>query len=124
MDFNYAVAHRDMTSLIAKVAKILGPRGLLPNQKLGTVTADVGKVVTELKKGLAFFKNDKNGIVHFAIGKVSFDVDFLHQNLQSFVKELLAVRPATVKGKFIKKITISSTMGIGIRVNADELLQA
>ena len=123
MDFNYAVATPDLMGLVGKVAKILGPRGLLPNKKLGTVTFDVGKVVTDLKKGQMFFRNDKSGIVHFPIGKISFDVNKLSDNLHAFVKALVAAKPAAAKGKFLKKMTLSSTMGIGIQINPDELMR-
>jgi|SRR5579862_379009 len=122
MDFNYAVATPDMMGLVGKVAKILGPRGLLPNQKLGTVTFDVAAVIADLKKGRQFFKNDKSGLVHFSIGKVSFDVAKLKDNLAAFLKALASSKPASSKGKFLQKITISSTMGIGIQINPDELL--
>ena len=119
MDFDFAVATPDMMGLVGKLAKILGPRGLLPNQKLGTVTFDVDKVVAELKGGRAFFKNDKGGLVHFSIGKVSFDAQKLQENLQAFVKALSAAKPATSKGKFIRKMTLSSTMGVGIPVGLE-----
>jgi large subunit ribosomal protein L1 len=124
MDFNYAVATPDMMGLVGKVAKILGPRGLLPNQKLGTVTFDVAAVIADLKKGRQFFKNDKSGLVHFSIGRVSFDVAKLKDNLAAFLKALASSKPASSKGKFLQKITISSTMGIGIQINPDELLAA
>jgi large subunit ribosomal protein L1 len=122
IDFNYAVATPDLMGLVGKVAKTLGPRGLLPNKKSGTVTFDVAEVVNDLKKGRLFFKNDKNAIVHFTFGKVSFPVEKLKDNLQVFLKALIASRPATAKGSFIKKVTISSTMGPGIPVSADEAL--
>jgi large subunit ribosomal protein L1 len=122
LDFNYAVATPDLMGLVGKAAKILGPRGLLPNKKSGTVTFDVTTVVSDLKKGRLFFKNDKNGIVHFAFGKVSFPVENLKENLQYFVRALAASRPPTAKGVFIKKMTISSTMGVGLNVNTDELV--
>jgi large subunit ribosomal protein L1 len=121
LDFNYAIATPDLMALVGKVAKILGPRGLLPNKKAGTVTFDVGAVVSDLKRGRLFFKNDKSGIVHFRLGKVSFDMQKLYDNLVAFTKALAASKPASSKGKFIKKMTISSTMGIGIPVNPDEL---
>lgn len=122
LDFQYAVATPDVMNLVGKVAKILGPRGLLPNQKLGTVTFDVAAVVADLKKGRQFFKNDKSGLVHFSIGKVSFDLAKLKENLAAFLKALMASKPASSKGKFLQKVTISSTMGVGIQINADELL--
>lgn len=122
-DFNYAVATPDMMGMVGKVAKILGPRGLVPNKKNGTVTFDVGPVVANLKKGQLFFKNDKNGIVHFSFGRVSFEPSKLAENFSSFLRTLAASRPSSSKGKFIRKITVSSTMGVGIQLNADELNQ-
>jgi large subunit ribosomal protein L1 len=124
MDFDHAVATPDMMALVGKVAKILGPRGLLPNKKLGTVSDDVTGVVTQLKKGQAFFRNDKAGIVHFSLGKVSFGVEKLQDNLAAFIKALQAAKPATAKGKYLKKMSLSSTMGIGISVNPDELVRS
>ncbi len=121
MDFDYAVATPDMMALVGRLAKILGPRGLLPNKKLGTVTTDVGQIVSELKKGRVFFKNDKQGLVHFSLGKVSFDPSKLQDNLSAFVKALAIAKPPVSKGKFLKKMTLSSTMGIGIRINPDEV---
>lgn len=121
MDFNHAVATPDMMGLVGKVAKILGPRGLLPNKKLGTVTTNVAKVVTDLKKGQAFFRNDKAGIIHFSIGKVSFEADKLEENLKAFVKALLAAKPASAKGVYLKKMSLSSTMGVGVSVDPEEL---
>ncbi len=121
MDFDYAVATPDMMALVGRLAKILGPRGLLPNKKLGTVTTDVGQIVSELKKGRVFFKNDKQGLVHFSLGKVSFDPSKLQDNLSAFVKALVIAKPPVSKGKFLKKMTLSSTMGIGIRINPDEV---
>lgn len=122
LDFDYAVATPDMMTPVGELARILGPRGLLPNKKLGTVTYDVAEVVQELKKGKLFFKNDKQGIVHFRIGKVSFGVEQLSENLKAFVKALAASKPASSRGKFLGKAVISSTMGVGIQVSPDELM--
>jgi large subunit ribosomal protein L1 len=122
LDFEYAVATPDMMGAVGKLAKVLGPKGLLPNKKTGTVTFDVGVIVAELKKGRAFFKNDKSGIVHFSIGKVSFDVNNLKENFVVFIKSLNASKPSASKGKFLKKVTISSTMGVGIPTNFDDVL--
>ncbi len=124
MDFEYAVATPDMMGLVGKLAKLLGPRGLLPNKKLGTVTTDVGAVVNDLKGGRVFFKNDKSGLVHFSFGKRSFDVQKLQDNLATFVKALAAAKPASSKGKFLKKMTIATTMGVGVQINPDELLRS
>lgn len=122
MDFDYAVATPDLMGLVGKVARALGPRGLLPNKKLGTVTFDVEQVVSDLKKGRVFFKNDKSGLVHFAFGKVSLDESQLKDNLSAFIKALVAAKPAASKGKYLKKMTLSSTMGVGVQVNPDELM--
>ena len=122
MDFDVAVSTPDLMGLVSKLAKTLGPKGLLQNKKLGTVTFDVGPVVTDLKKGRKFFKNDKSGLVHFTIGKASFDVEKLSENVGAFVKALAGAKPATAKGKFIQKMILSSTMGPGIQINPDELL--
>lgn len=123
LDFDYAVATPDVMGMVGKLAKVLGPRGLLPNKKVGTVTFDVEHVVNDLKKGRLFFKNDKSGLVHFSIGKVSFDVKKLADNFNEFIKVLSTTKPPTSKGRFIKKITISSTMGAGIPVNPDEAVK-
>lgn len=121
LDFNYAIATPDLMIMVGKVAKILGPRGLVPNKKNGTVTLDVKTAVSDLKKGRLFFKNDKNGIVHFSFGRVSFDANKLIDNFMAFEKALVASKPSASKGKFIQKITIAPTMGPGIQVNPDEL---
>ncbi len=121
MDFNYAIATPDLMPRLGVLAKILGPKGLLPNKKLGTVAEDVASVVKELKKGKSFFKNDKYGLVHFSVGRVSFDVDALHKNFEEFFKVLSASKPSVSKGKFVRKVTVSSTMGVGIPVDLADL---
>jgi large subunit ribosomal protein L1 len=122
-DFDHAIATPDMMGLVGKVAKILGPKGLLPNKKLGTVTMDVAKAVADLKKGQAFFRNDKAGIIHFSIGKVSFTPDMLRDNLSAFLKALMSAKPATAKGTYFKKMSLSSTMGAGMLVDPQEMLR-
>jgi len=124
LDFDYAVATPDVMGAVGALARVLGPRGLLPNKKVGTVTFDVESIVSDLKKGRAFFRNDKQGIIHFSIGKVSFDVQKLHDNLNALVKAVIASKPATAKGKYLKKMSLSSTMGIGISVNPDEFVRS
>ncbi|MCX5923608.1 MAG: 50S ribosomal protein L1 [Candidatus Dependentiae bacterium] len=119
IDFEYTVATPDLMPRLGKLAKVLGPKGLLPNKKLGTVDEDVASVVKELKKGKSFFKNDKYGLVHFSIGKVSFSADVLHDNMNEFLKVLGSSKPSSSKGKFIRKITVSSTMGVGVSVDVD-----
>lgn len=123
MEFDYAVATPDVMGLVGKLAKQLGPRGLLPNKKVGTVTFDVAHIIKELKSGRVFFKNDKSALVHFSLGKVSFDAAQLKENIRAFVKALSASKPPSSKGKFIKKITLSSTMGIGMCINPDEVVK-
>ena len=123
MDFDYAVATPDVMIKVGKLAKQLGPRGLLPNKKVGTVTSDVTHIIKELKSGRVFFKNDKSALVHFSLGKVSFDVEQIKENIKAFVKALSAAKPPASKGKFIKKVTLSSSMGIGTSINVDELLK-
>ncbi|HBL98424.1 TPA: 50S ribosomal protein L1 [Candidatus Dependentiae bacterium] len=120
-DFEYAVATPDLMGLVGKVAKTLGPLGLLPNKKLGTVTFEVESIVSDLKKGLMFFRNDKQGLVHFLCGKVSFSEQDLHENIEAFLKALAAAKPAASKGKFIKKVVITPTMGPGILVDVGQL---
>lgn len=123
LDFDYAVSTPDLMGQVGKLAKVLGPKGLLPNKKVGTVTFDVGPIVQDLKKGRSFFKNDKSGIVHFAIGKKSFENEKLDENLRAFLKALMAAKPATAKGKYVQRISVSSTMGPGVHLNSDELIK-
>lgn len=120
LDFTYAVATPDVMGQVGRLAKILGPRGLLPNKKVGTVTFDVAQIVSELKSGKLFFKSDKAGLVHFAVGRVSFSPEQLIENYTVFLKALVGARPATAKGKFIKKITVCSTMGVGVQLLTDD----
>lgn len=118
LDFTYAVATPDLMGQVGKVAKQLGPRGLLPNKKTGTVTFDVATIVEDLKRGRLFFKNDKSGLVHFRFGKVSLTPAQLSDNLQAFVKALASSKPASSKGVFIKKVVIASTMGVPVQIAA------
>ena len=120
-DFEAAVATPDLMGAVGRVAKFLGPRGLLPNKKVGTVTFDVASIVSDLKKGRVSFRNDKGGVMHAPFGKVSFGIDKLTENLSALIQAVRSSRPPTAKGKFIRKITISSTMGVGIVISPDEV---
>ena len=123
IDFDFAVATPDVMSQIGKLARILGSKGLLPNKKVGTVTFDVADIVADLKKGRFFFKNDKSAIVHFSIGKVSFTVDQLKENLMAFAKALVAAKPPASKGRFLKKASLASTMGVAMPVSVDDIIK-
>ncbi|MBU1007536.1 50S ribosomal protein L1 [Candidatus Dependentiae bacterium] len=122
MDFDAAVATPDMMALVGKVARVLGPRGLLPNKKVGTVTFQVGSIIEELKKGRVSYRNDKGGSLHVPFGKVSFGADKLLENLEALIGAVRTSKPPTSKGKFIRRVSVSSSMGIGVLLNADELV--
>ncbi len=117
LDFDATVATPDMMSKVGRLGKILGTRGLMPNPKLGTVTNDVGKVVGELKTGKVEYRADKFGIAHVAIGKASFDELALTQNYGAVLDEIMRARPASAKGRYVKSITLASTMGPGVKVD-------
>jgi len=117
LEFDKAVATPDMMGAVGKIGKILGPRGLMPNAKLGTVTFDVAKVVKEIKAGKLDFKVEKTGIVHAPMGKVSFGPDKLLENITAFMDTVIRLKPATSKGTYIRGIAISTTMGPGIKVD-------
>ena len=115
-DFDTIIATPDMMPALGKIGKVLGPKGLMPNPKTGTVTMDIKKAVEEAKAGKVEFRTDSYGIVHGIIGKVSFDVKDLAANLDAFVSTLLKMKPDTVKGDYVKTITVSATMGPGVRI--------
>lgn len=117
MDFDRAVATPDIMGLVGRLGKVLGPRGLMPNPKLGTVTFDVGKAVKEIKAGKVEYKTEKAGIVHVPIGKVSFDAEKLVDNARVVIDAIVRAKPGTSKGKYLRKVALSSTMGPGIRVD-------
>ncbi len=121
MDFDVAIATPDMMPVVGKLGKILGPRGLMPNPKTGTVTEDVGRAVGEFKAGKVEYRTDRQGNVHVPVGKMSFEPDALVANIQAVVEELNRARPAAVKGRYFRKITISSTMGPGVRLDPADL---
>ena len=119
--FDLLIASPDMMPSVGKVAKILGPKGLMPNPKLGTVTQDIATAVKNAKSGQVQFKNDKAGIVHAGIGKMNFDDNDLLENLKFFYTSINKSKPESVKGSFIKKVTIASTMGVGLEIKVASL---
>jgi large subunit ribosomal protein L1 len=116
LDFDAVVATPDVMREVGKLGRILGPRGLMPTPKAGTVTPDIGRAVRELKAGRIEFRVDRTGNVHAPIGKVSFDLDKLEENFQWFMDAVLRARPPAAKGGYVKSVTLSSTMGPGVRV--------
>jgi large subunit ribosomal protein L1 len=121
-DFDSMVATPDMMGLVGRLGRVLGPKGLMPNPKVGTVTADVGKAVRELKAGRVEFRVEKAGIVHARIGKASFGGDKLLDNARVMVETLLKLKPASAKGTYMKSVTLSTTMGPGIRIDVAPLV--
>ncbi len=115
-DFDTLIATPDMMPLLGKLGRVLGPKGLMPNPKTGTVTLDVAKAVEEVKAGRVEYRTDSFGNVHGVIGKVSFKEEDLKENLEAFVSQIIRIKPSTVKGEYIKNISITSTMGPGIKV--------
>ena len=120
LEFDKAVATPDLMGMVSKLGKILGPRGLMPNPKTGTVTFDIGKAVKEIKAGKVDYKTEKAGIVHVPIGKVSFDSQKLYENAKTVLDAIVRAKPASSKGKYLKKLSVSSTMGTGISVDVSE----
>lgn len=123
-EFDKIISTPDMMGTLKNIGKILGPRGLMPNPKLGTVTMDVAKAVKDAKAGKADFKVDKQSIVHTVFGKVSFDESKLKENFLAIFETIVKMRPPTVKGQYIKSVAISSTMGIGFRLDLSLLMNA
>lgn len=121
INFDRCIATPDMMPLIAKIGKILGPRGLMPNPKLGTVTMDVKKAVESSKGGAVEFRAAKDGIVHARVGKASFEASKLAENIRAFVGAINRAKPAGAKGAYIKKITLSSTMGPGVKIDLQSI---
>ncbi len=121
LEFDKVVATPDVMGLVGKLGKVLGPRGLMPNPKSGTVTFDVGKAVQDITAGKADFRTEKAGVIHVSIGKVSFDEDKLIDNAKTVISSLEKAKPSSSKGKYLKKISISSTMGVGVPVVVSSL---
>ena len=120
-DFDTLIATPDMMPALGKIGKILGPKGLMPNPKTGTVTMDVKKAVEDVKKGRVEYRTDTYGNVHALIGKVSFTNDALLENLNAFINVILKAKPSVVKGAYVKNVTLSSTMGPGVKIDLNEL---
>jgi large subunit ribosomal protein L1 len=117
LDFDVAIATPDMMGQVGKLGRVLGPRGLMPNPKTGTVTTDVGKAVTEFKGGRVEYRTDKVGNVHVRVGKASFTEQQLLQNAHAVIEELMRAKPAASKGRYLRGVTLSSTMGPGVRID-------
>ena len=124
IDFDRVIATPDMMGVVGRLGKVLGPKGLMPNPKLGTVTMDVAKAVTDAKGGQVEFRVEKAGIVHAGIGKASFTQADLTENFRAFMDAIVKARPSGAKGKFVKKVSVSSTMGPGVKVDLEEIAGA
>ncbi len=117
LDFDVAIATPDLMPMVGRLGRVLGPRGLMPNPKTGTVTTDVARAVTEFKGGKVEYRTDRYGNIHVPVGKVGFEVDALAANVRAVMDELQRAKPASSKGKYVRKITLSSTMGPGVKVD-------
>ena len=124
IDFDRVIATPDMMGVVGRLGKVLGPKGLMPNPKLGTVTMDVTKAVTDAKGGQVEFRVEKAGIVHAGIGKASFAETDLQENFRAFMDAIVKAKPSGAKGKFVKKVSVSSSMGPGLKVNLEEIAGA
>jgi large subunit ribosomal protein L1 len=117
LDFDKAVATPDMMAAVGRIGKVLGPRGLMPNPKTGTVSIDIGKAVKEIKAGKLEFRVDKAGIVHVPVGKASFGAEQLRDNVNAVLTSILRAKPASAKGNYVKGVTVTTTMGPGIKID-------
>ncbi len=124
VDFDVVIASPDVMPKVGRLGRVLGPRGLMPNPKSGTVTMDIAKAVKEVKAGKIDFRVDKTGILHTAIGKASFSKEQLRENTEAFLREVLRLRPASAKGTYVRSVTLSTTMGPGIALDRSEVLAA
>ena len=123
-DYDAVIATPDMMKSAGRLGKVLGPRGLMPNPKTGTVTFDIAKAVKEIKAGKVEFRVDKSGIIHSPIGKISFDAAKLAENAHSLLGAVIKAKPAAAKGKYVKRVTLTSTMGPGILIHEHEVESA
>jgi large subunit ribosomal protein L1 len=121
MDFDAVVATPDMMRSVGKLGKVLGPRGLMPNPKTGTVTVDVTKAVQEIKAGKVEFRVDKGGVIHAPVGKLSFDADKLVANAHALIDSIIKAKPSAAKGKYVRSVTMTSTMGPGIMIDSSKV---
>ncbi len=121
LDFDLTIATPDMMAEVGKLGRVLGPRGLMPNPKAGTVTTEIGKTVTEFKGGRVEYRNDRYGNVHVPIGKASFEVDALVSNLAALAAEIVRAKPSAAKGRYVRGLSISSTMGPGVKVDVGKI---
>jgi len=124
LDFDVCISTPDMMKSVGKLGKVLGPRKLMPNPKSGTVTMDIEKTVKEIKKGRLEFRTDKYGVVHISIGRVSFDVNMLAENYSALIDAIIKAKPATAKGKYIKSIYMSSTMGPSLKIDLNKPVES
>ncbi len=124
LDFDKVVATPDMMALVGRIGRILGPRGLMPNAKTGTVTMDIAKAVSDIKAGKVDFRVDRAGVIHAPIGRVSFGEEKLKENFAAFAETILRLKPSTAKGAYVKSLAISNTMGPGIRMDTSEIKAA
>ena len=122
MDFDVVITTPDMMGVVGRLGKVLGPRGLMPNPKAGTVTPDIAKAVTEAKAGKIEYRLDKTNIIHCPIGKVSFGADKLFENYSALIGAIIKAKPAAAKGQYIKSCVAASTMGPGVKMNANKQL--
>ena len=122
LDFDVVVATPDMMSVVGKLGRILGPKGLMPNPKSGTVSFEIGKAVKEIKAGKVEYRVDKSSIIHLPIGKVSFGTEQLRENFATIMEEIVKAKPAAAKGKYLKSVTLSSTMGPGVKVSPQQIV--
>ena len=123
LEFDVVIATPDVMGAVGKLGKILGPKGLMPNPKSGTVTMEVGKAVKEVKAGKIEFRVDRTGIVHVGVGKVSFEENKIKDNVKAFVDTIIRMKPTSAKGQYLRSATITSTMGVGIRLDRSLLLE-
>ena len=124
LDFDVVVATPDMMGVVGRLGRILGPKGLMPNPKAGTVTMDVTKAVNDIKAGKIEYRLDKTNIIHVPVGKVSFSEEQLQDNFQTLIDAILKAKPATLKGQYLRSVTLTSTMGPGVKLNVTKLVNA